>query len=55
MGTIAIDSIIKLINGEELPPVTTIHTDLIIRESCNCKPSRQNKTEDVSTKTMQKH
>ncbi|MBO5825899.1 MAG: substrate-binding domain-containing protein [Treponema sp.] len=55
MGTIAIDSIIKLINGEELPPVTTIHTDLIIRESCNCKPSRQNKTEDVSTKTMQKN
>lgn len=55
MGTLAIDSIIKLINGEELPPVTTIHTDLIIRESCNCKPSRQNKTEDVSTKTMQKN
>ena len=55
MGTIAMDSIIKLINGEEIPTITTINSELIIRESCNCKNSRQNKNDEVSTKSMQKN
>jgi sigma-B regulation protein RsbU (phosphoserine phosphatase) len=39
IGELAVDLIAKMWRGEPVPPVTTLDTELILRESCGCHPA----------------
>lgn len=40
MGALAADSIISQWRGQACPAVTTLHTEVVVRESCGCDPLR---------------
>jgi DNA-binding LacI/PurR family transcriptional regulator/signal transduction histidine kinase/ActR/RegA family two-component response regulator len=39
LGELAVDTMAKLWRGEEVPSVTTLDTELVLRESCGCHPA----------------
>jgi phosphoserine phosphatase RsbU/P len=39
IGALAVDAIARIWQGERVPPVTVLETELILRESCGCHPA----------------
>jgi signal transduction histidine kinase/DNA-binding LacI/PurR family transcriptional regulator len=39
MGRCAVETLLALLRGEEVPPTVTVPTELVVRRSCGCRPT----------------